>query len=169
MYTPTIQVSGSAVFSKLDLYQGYHQLELKPSSRYITGFSSQPGPLEIQASELRDFLGGRNLLEDHTSGDQPHAVPPTLSEGETVGTLNTDDSSDDDDDDNAPAQQQPAPQIAPQLPTPPAVSTQLQLDVWVQFGSSSGLSSNKILQQLNCRTHRESISRKTRTLNDIAY
>ena len=47
-------------------------------------------------------------------------VTPTIP-GEAVGTDNTDDSSDDDDD-NTLVQQQPAPQIAPQLPTPPAVN-----------------------------------------------
>ena len=46
--TPTLDniiadVNGSTVFSKLDLNQGYHQLELKPSSRYITCFSSHLG------------------------------------------------------------------------------------------------------------------------------
>jgi len=34
------EVNDSTVFSKLDLSQGYLQLELKPSSLYITCFSS---------------------------------------------------------------------------------------------------------------------------------
>ena len=43
--TPTIEdvlsdLNGSAWFSKLDLNQGYHQLQLAPESRYITTFSS---------------------------------------------------------------------------------------------------------------------------------
>ena len=43
--TPTIDdlindLNGATVFSKLDLNQGYHQLELAPESRYITTFST---------------------------------------------------------------------------------------------------------------------------------
>lgn len=46
--TPTINelvsdLNGAAVFSKLDLNQGYNQLELHPSSRYITTFSTHFG------------------------------------------------------------------------------------------------------------------------------
>ena len=46
--TPTINelvnnLNGAAVFSKLDLNQGYNQLELEPSSRYFTMFSTQVG------------------------------------------------------------------------------------------------------------------------------
>ena len=46
--TPTIEdvlsdLNGSAWFSKLDLNQGYHQLQLAPESRYITTFSTHMG------------------------------------------------------------------------------------------------------------------------------
>lgn len=46
--TPTIteiiaDVNGSTVFSKLDLNQGYHQLELAPESRHLTTFSTHIG------------------------------------------------------------------------------------------------------------------------------
>ena len=46
--TPTISdiihdLNGAKVFSKLDLNQGYNQLELEPSSRYITTFSTHVG------------------------------------------------------------------------------------------------------------------------------
>jgi transposase InsO family protein len=46
--TPTISeiihdLNGATVFSKLDLNQGYNQLELSPSSRYITTFSTHVG------------------------------------------------------------------------------------------------------------------------------
>lgn len=46
--TPTIDdiiadVNGSTVFSKLDLNSGYHQLELEPTSRYITTFTTHLG------------------------------------------------------------------------------------------------------------------------------
>ena len=36
-------LDGSTIFSKLDLNQGYHQLELEPESRYITTFSTHIG------------------------------------------------------------------------------------------------------------------------------
>ena len=46
--TPTVddivaQLNGSTVFSKLDLNNGYHQIELAPESRYITTFSTHVG------------------------------------------------------------------------------------------------------------------------------
>ena len=46
--TPTVKemigdLNGARVFSKLDLNQGYNQLELAPESRYITTFSSHMG------------------------------------------------------------------------------------------------------------------------------
>ena len=46
--TPTINevvhdLNGAAVYSKIDLNQGYHQLELSPESRYITTFSTHIG------------------------------------------------------------------------------------------------------------------------------
>ena len=46
--TPTIKeiikaLNGATVFSKLDLNQGYNQLELTPESRYITTFSTHVG------------------------------------------------------------------------------------------------------------------------------
>ncbi|KAK3726803.1 hypothetical protein QZH41_007213 [Actinostola sp. cb2023] len=46
--TPTIKevindLNGATVFSKLDLNQGYNQLELAPESRYITTFSTHAG------------------------------------------------------------------------------------------------------------------------------
>jgi hypothetical protein len=36
-------LNGATVFSKLDLNQGYNQLELAPESRYITTFSTHLG------------------------------------------------------------------------------------------------------------------------------
>lgn len=46
--TPTIDdlihdLNGAAVFSKLDLKAGYHQLELDADSRYITTFTTHTG------------------------------------------------------------------------------------------------------------------------------
>ena len=48
LITPTIDeltadLNGATVFSKLDLKSGYHQLELHPSCRYITTFSTHVG------------------------------------------------------------------------------------------------------------------------------
>ena len=39
----TQRISGSKVFSKLDLKWGYHQLELSPGSREITTFATHCG------------------------------------------------------------------------------------------------------------------------------
>ena len=46
--TPTIdeiiaELNGAKIFSKLDLKSGYHQLEIKPESRYITTFATHVG------------------------------------------------------------------------------------------------------------------------------
>ena len=46
--TPTIEevtsdLNGATVFSKLDLRAGYHQVELKPASRYLTTFATHKG------------------------------------------------------------------------------------------------------------------------------
>ena len=46
--TPTIEevivkLNGAQHFSKIDLNQGYHQIELEESSRYITTFSTHVG------------------------------------------------------------------------------------------------------------------------------
>ena len=35
--------NGCKVFTKLDLKHGYHQIELEPSSRYITAFQCHKG------------------------------------------------------------------------------------------------------------------------------
>ena len=46
--TPTmdeiiVKLNGARVFSKLDLNQGYHQIEIEKESRYITTFSTHKG------------------------------------------------------------------------------------------------------------------------------
>ncbi|CAB4017703.1 Hypothetical predicted protein, partial [Paramuricea clavata] len=74
--TPTIKeiigdLNGATVFSKLDLNQGYNQLELAPESRYITTFSTHPGLMrykrlnfgiccaaEIFQNSIRESLDG---------------------------------------------------------------------------------------------------------------
>ena len=38
-----VDLNGGTVFSKIDLNQGYHQLALEPSSRYITTFATHKG------------------------------------------------------------------------------------------------------------------------------
>jgi hypothetical protein len=84
--TPTIEelihdINGSTVFSKIDLTAGYHQLELHPSSRYITTFSTHCGLFRYKrlnfgvnaAAELfqhtiqsliADIPGSRNVSDD---------------------------------------------------------------------------------------------------------
>ena len=74
--TPTINeiihdLNGARFFSKLDLNQGYNQLELEPSSRYITTFSTHVGlfrykrlnfgissAAEVFQNTIRDVLNG---------------------------------------------------------------------------------------------------------------
>ncbi len=74
--TPTIKeiigdLNGATVFSKLDLNQGYNQLELAPESRYITTFSTHLGLMrykrlnfgissaaEIFQNAIRETLNG---------------------------------------------------------------------------------------------------------------
>lgn len=74
--TPTIKeivgdLNGATVFSKLDLNQGYNQLELAPESRYITTFSTHLGLMrykrlnfgissaaEVFQNAIRETLGG---------------------------------------------------------------------------------------------------------------
>ena len=84
--TPTIDdmildLNGATVFSKLDLSNGYHQLELDPGSRYITTFSTHVGlrrykrlifglssSAEIFQNTLQNALSGlkgvKNISED---------------------------------------------------------------------------------------------------------
>ena len=84
--TPTIDdlimdLNGAKVFSKLDLKNGFHQLELEPDSRYMTTFSTHAGlwrykrlnfgvsaAPEIFQNEIRQALEGlkcvRNLSDD---------------------------------------------------------------------------------------------------------
>ena len=66
-------LNGAKVLSKLDLYQGYNQLELAPESRYITTFSTHLGLMrytrlnfevcsaaEIFQNVIRETLEGIN-------------------------------------------------------------------------------------------------------------
>ena len=84
--TPTIDdlimdLNGAKVFSKLDLKNGFHQLELEPDSRYMTTFSTHAGlwrykrlnfgvsaAPEIFQNEIMQALEGlkcvRNLSDD---------------------------------------------------------------------------------------------------------
>ena len=84
--TPTIKemigdLNGAKVFTKLDLNQGYNQLELAPESRYITTFGSHMGLMrykrlnfgissaaEIFQNVIRETLegidGAKNISDD---------------------------------------------------------------------------------------------------------
>ena len=83
---PTLQdfkaeVNGSKFFSKLDLKQAYHQLELEPESRFITTFSTHEGLFRykrlnygtcstaeifqnVLEKNLRDIRGVKNIADD---------------------------------------------------------------------------------------------------------
>ena len=74
--TPTItelvnDLNGAAIFSKLDLNQGYNQLELEQSSRYITTFSTHLGlwrykRLNIGVSSAAEVF--QNAIRETLSG-----------------------------------------------------------------------------------------------------
>ena len=74
-------LNNSTVFSKLDLTNAYHQLELEESSRYITAFSTHAGSRRYKrllfgvnatseifqrtiADLFSDIAGARNLSDD---------------------------------------------------------------------------------------------------------
>lgn len=76
-----VDLNGATVFSKLDLNQGYHQLELDPESRYITTFATHMGLYRYKrlsfgvnsaseifqkavSSTLQGILGARNISDD---------------------------------------------------------------------------------------------------------
>ena len=103
--TPTIKeiigdLNGATVFSKLDLNQGYNQLELAPESRYITTFSTHIGlrrftrlnfgicsAAEIFQNAIRETLSGIegaiNISDDilvygRTQDDHDRALKETF-------------------------------------------------------------------------------------------
>ncbi|CAB4008391.1 Hypothetical predicted protein [Paramuricea clavata] len=113
--TPTIDdlindLNGATVFSKLDLNQGYHQLELAPESRYITTFSTHKGlrrytrlpfgvssAAEVFQATIQQILEGipeaRNISDDIIiyDGDQEshnHAVEAVLQRLHARNELN---------------------------------------------------------------------------------
>jgi hypothetical protein len=74
-------MNGSKYFSKIDLKQAYHQLELKEESRYITTFSTHEGLFRykrlnygtnsvpelfqnILQQNLSDIRGVKNIADD---------------------------------------------------------------------------------------------------------
>ena len=93
-------LNGATVFSKLDLNQGYNQLELAPESRYITTFSTHVGlrrfkrlnfgissAAEIFQNAIRETLSGIqgaiNISDDilvygKTQGDHDRALRETF-------------------------------------------------------------------------------------------
>ena len=100
-------LNGATVFSKLDMSQAYHQLELDEASRYITTFSTHVGLRRYKrllfgvnaASEifqnaiatiLADIPGARNLSDDiivfgKTQEDHDKALRATLARLNEVG------------------------------------------------------------------------------------
>ena len=100
-------LNGATVFSKLDMSQAYHQLELDEASRYITTFSTHVGLRRYKrllfgvnaASEifqnaiatiLADIPGARNLSDDiivfgSTQEDHDKALRATLARLNEVG------------------------------------------------------------------------------------
>ena len=92
--TPTVKemigdLNGARVFSKLDLNQGYNQLELAPESRYITTFSTHMGLMrykrlnfgissaaEIFQNVIRETLegidGAMNISDDILVSGKTH-------------------------------------------------------------------------------------------------
>lgn len=100
-------LNGATVFSKLDMSQAYHQLELDEASRYITTFSTHVGLRRYKrllfgvnaASEifqntiatlLADIPGSRNLSDDiivfgATQKDHDVALRATLARLNEVG------------------------------------------------------------------------------------
>ena len=104
-------LNGATVFSKLDLNQGYNQLELAPESRYITTFSTHVGlrrfkrlnfgissAAEIFQNAIRETLSGIqgaiNISDDilvygKTQGDHDRALRETFQRLREKGlTLN---------------------------------------------------------------------------------
>ena len=58
------EMNGSKYFSKIDLKQAYHQLELKEESRYITTFSTHEGLFRYKRlHELRNEQCARTFSE----------------------------------------------------------------------------------------------------------
>ncbi|CAB3987363.1 Hypothetical predicted protein [Paramuricea clavata] len=61
------EVNGAKFFSKIDLKQAYHQLELHPDSRFITTFSTHEGLFRdiqnVLQQNLSDIRGVKNLVD----------------------------------------------------------------------------------------------------------
>ena len=67
----SLDLNGAQYFSKLDLTQAYHQLELDPESRYIATFSTHPGlyrytHLNYGTNAAAEVL--QNTLQQHLQG-----------------------------------------------------------------------------------------------------
>lgn len=116
--TPTIDevtsdLNGATVFSKLDLRAGYHQIELKPESRYLTTFATHKGLRRYtrllfglsSASEifqhviqqaLQGLTGVKNISDDiiifgRTQAEHDEALAATFQRLREKGlTLNAD-------------------------------------------------------------------------------
>ncbi|CAB4028566.1 Transposon Ty3-I Gag-Pol poly [Paramuricea clavata] len=85
--TPTIDdviadLNDAKVFSKLDLNQGYHQLELSEESRYVTTFSTQVGLRRYKRDSTKPAL---NILDMYSHRRAFHL---TLAKSKLYATPN---------------------------------------------------------------------------------
>ena len=97
------ELNGAKVFSKLDLNQGYNQLELAPESRYVTTFGTHLGLMrykrlsfgissaaEIFQSVVRETLEGipgTFNISDDTLVFARHRVPMITPLRQSLGGL----------------------------------------------------------------------------------
>ena len=80
--SPTVEeviekLNGAAVFSKLDLTSGYHQLELDEDSRHLTTFATHKGPFRY--TRLNFGLSSRAEIFQHEIQQCPEEIPGALN------------------------------------------------------------------------------------------
>ena len=85
--TPTIEelvagLNAAAIFSKLDLRSGYHQLELEPESRYITTFSMHAGVYRYK--RLIFGLSSAAEVFQHTIQEVIAGIPGAKNVSDTI-------------------------------------------------------------------------------------
>ena len=67
-------LNGATVFSKLDLSSGYHQLELHPSSRYITKFRTHNGLCRYKILNF-GISSASEIFQEHIRKVISHIAP----------------------------------------------------------------------------------------------